>query len=194
VRWLQAYGVSAVVVPNSGSAVFWKEFDQPEKFEGVLPVLWREDGVTAYRVPDASMIGVGRVETFKAPARTATADDDPGRPSLPGAEFSQLEQRGQGAPRGPGGPPHLSWFGAVAAGDVISVRVTYHPGWRATMNGRPAELHRDELGLMYVRADSAGPVQLEMTYGASPELRFCGGISLVALLAAAVLLVRGGRW
>jgi hypothetical protein len=49
--WLKAYGAAAVVVSGPGSREFWKPFAHPEKFEGVLPAMWSEEGVTAYRVP-----------------------------------------------------------------------------------------------------------------------------------------------
>ncbi|MEO8368456.1 MAG: hypothetical protein ABI806_04595 [Candidatus Solibacter sp.] len=48
---LEAYGVRAVVVSGPESKEYWKPFAHPSMFEGGLPVLWSEEGVTAYRVP-----------------------------------------------------------------------------------------------------------------------------------------------
>ena len=36
---------------GSRSEEFWKPYAHPTKFEGLLPVLWREDDVTIYRIP-----------------------------------------------------------------------------------------------------------------------------------------------
>jgi hypothetical protein len=52
--WLKAFGIQAVAVTSPGSKEFWGPFTDPAKFEGTLPVLWREDGVTIYRVPQRS--------------------------------------------------------------------------------------------------------------------------------------------
>src|SRR6185369_6146840 len=50
---LKAYGAAAVAVSGSGSQEYWKPYAYPEKFDA-LPVLWSEDGVTVYRVPQRS--------------------------------------------------------------------------------------------------------------------------------------------
>jgi hypothetical protein len=49
--WLKAYGVGAIAVSGPRSQEYWKPYAHPAKFEGVLPVLWRADDVTLYRVP-----------------------------------------------------------------------------------------------------------------------------------------------
>src|SRR5207244_1619491 len=49
--WLTAFGVQAVAVPGPHSSQYWRPFIRPAKFEGMLPVLWREDDTTIYRVP-----------------------------------------------------------------------------------------------------------------------------------------------
>jgi L-fucose isomerase-like protein len=48
--WLKAFGVGAVGISAANSKEFWKPFTHPAKFDGVLPVLWREEGVTIYRL------------------------------------------------------------------------------------------------------------------------------------------------
>jgi len=49
--WMKAYGVGAIAMSGPRSQEYWKPYAHPAKFEGVLPVLWRADDVTVYRVP-----------------------------------------------------------------------------------------------------------------------------------------------
>ncbi|MDZ4802469.1 MAG: hypothetical protein SGI92_30290 [Bryobacteraceae bacterium] len=50
-EWLRRFGVTAVAVPGPKSPEFWKPYQNPGKYEGVLSVLWREDDTTIYAVP-----------------------------------------------------------------------------------------------------------------------------------------------
>ena len=54
ILWLKAFGVAAVGVSGPRSPEYWRPFAHPGKFEGVLPVLWREDDTTIYGVPPGS--------------------------------------------------------------------------------------------------------------------------------------------
>jgi hypothetical protein len=49
--WLKAFGIGAAGISSPDSQEYWKGFSQPEKFDGLLPVLWRESGVTMYKIP-----------------------------------------------------------------------------------------------------------------------------------------------
>lgn len=49
--WLRAFGVSAITMAGPKSPEFWKPYWHPAKFEGILPVLWRESDTTIYQVP-----------------------------------------------------------------------------------------------------------------------------------------------
>jgi hypothetical protein len=49
--WLKAYFVGVIAVSGKDSQEHWKAFTHPDKFEGVLPSLRREGGVTMYHVP-----------------------------------------------------------------------------------------------------------------------------------------------
>lgn len=188
--WLKAYGVGAVVVSGPRSREFWKPFGHPEKFDGVLPALWTDEGVTAYHVPQRtpSLAHVvpesGLVR--RAPCRagdTAELDrynaalDDP---ALPEATFEW-----QGRNR-------IQLRAFTAPGQAISVQISGHPGWHAAINGRPVTVHRDGLGMIWLRPDQAGPTTVEMHYDGGWELRLCWGLSLAGMLAAGFCLARGG--
>jgi hypothetical protein len=52
ILWLKAFGAQALTVPGPQSPEYWKPFADPRKFEGVLPVLWRERDTAIYRVSE----------------------------------------------------------------------------------------------------------------------------------------------
>ena len=52
--WLRIYGCDAVIVSGPASEEQFKPYAYPRKFDGVLPVLWRESDVTIYAVPRRS--------------------------------------------------------------------------------------------------------------------------------------------
>ena len=51
IAWLKAYGCHAIYVPGRMSRLADKPFNHPEKFAGVLPVLWHEEDDTIYAIP-----------------------------------------------------------------------------------------------------------------------------------------------
>ena len=51
VLWLKAFGAHAVSVSGPNTPDFYKAFANPRKFDGVLPLLWREGDDAIYEVP-----------------------------------------------------------------------------------------------------------------------------------------------
>jgi hypothetical protein len=183
--WLKAFGVGAAGISSPDSQEYWKGFSQPAKFEGILPVLWRESGVTIYRIPQRTS-SLAHVVPESAlvvhpPAngadiaeieRYAAALDDL---SLPTAEF-----RWEGRNR-------MKIQASAMPGQVISVQVSYHPGWHARAGGQDRKLNRDGLGLMWLQPGCAGPCEIELDYDGGLELRICRWISYVAIGALIVV-------
>jgi hypothetical protein len=174
---LKAYGVSEVVVSGPASREQWKPFSHPEKFDGILPVLWIEDGVTAFRIAQrsASLAHVVPETALGELDRYNAALDDP---AIPEASFTWNNRN------------HAEIRAFIAPGQVISIQISYHPGWHATIDGRALGLHRDALGLMWLRPDRSGPAVVELNYDGGWELRLCRWIGIAGMLAAALLLVR----
>jgi hypothetical protein len=189
--WLKGFGVQALAVPGPNSEEFWKAVANPQRFDG-LPVLWREDDVTIYRVPQrsASLAHVvpegalvrhalrrGNMDTGEIRGYAAALDD----PALPLAR--------------------MEWHGFNEAtvnteaqkGQVISVQVSYHPGWRALVNGRTSEVFRDGLGLLYVRPNSNGPSEVKLTYDGGWESKLCRLLSASVLIAVVLYLWSGAK-
>lgn len=51
IMWLKAAGIQAMVVNGPESSDEYKDYNQPERFESLLPKLHRERGDTIYRIP-----------------------------------------------------------------------------------------------------------------------------------------------
>ncbi len=181
--WLKAYGVGAIAVDGPDSMEYWKPYAHPKKFDGVLPVLWSESGVTFYRVPQRSAslahvipetalvrhspaAGSNKINEIE---RYDAALDDA---SLPAATFEWLSRN------------QIRIVANSAPGQVVSVQVSYHPGWHAKSAGRKIPIYRDGLGLMWL--ESTGPSEIILDYDGGWELRLCRWLTYLALAALLV--------
>jgi hypothetical protein len=177
--WLGAFGVGAIAVSGPNSQEYWKPFTHPAKFEGVLPVLWREDDVTIYRVPQrtASLAHVvnetaivshspaGPRDTDEIEKYVAALDDS----SLPAADFHWA------------GPNSILIRTMASPGQAISVQVSYHPGWHAKAANRTLDVRRDGLGLMWLRPECSGLCEIQLDYDGGWELRLFRYVSFTAI-------------
>ena len=186
--WLKAFGVGAVAVDGPQSQEFWKPYAHPSKFNGILPVLWTEDDVTIYRVPQRSTSLAHVVPALAVPMHSPLNMADTAglesyvqaldNPSLPLADL-----RWEGRNR-----VHVRT--TAAPGQVISIQISYHPGWHARVAGRAIALHADALGLMWLDPGCRGPCDVDLNYDGGWELRLSRFISY-ATIAALVLLSLG---
>jgi hypothetical protein len=189
VLWLKAFGVHAISVPGSDSEEYYKPFGNPRKFEGLLPVLWRDGDDTIYGVPQRSaslarMIPAGAV-VQRTPAHgvdiaplqpyVAAIED----PSLPAAEFTWRSR-------------HAAVVRTNAAPDqLLSIQMNWHPGWRASVNGEQREIFADKLGLIVVRPRCNGPCEIELVYDGGVERTVAVWLRALAALGALAWLARG---
>jgi hypothetical protein len=188
--WLKAFGVGVAAISGKDSGEYWRPFTHPEKFDGVLPALWKESGVTMYRVPlreftlahivpEGALVrhapkepdDISQVEKY-----VAALDDA----SLPGTQF-QWEGRNR-----------IRIHATAAQGHALSVQVSYHPGWHASVNGQSRELRKDGLGLMWLVPGVTGNCEIVLDYDGGWELRLCRWLSWLAIggLAATVINLR----
>jgi hypothetical protein len=186
--WLKALGAHAVSVPGPDSEEVYRPFVNPRKFDGLLPVLWREGDDTVYGVPARSdslahVMAVGDLvrdppinglDTAELEKYVAALDD----PSYPEARWRWTSR-------------HSAVIDAVVApGQVISAPVTYTPGWRAL----GAEVTQDGLGLIVLKPACQGACEITVTYDGGTEWRVTGCLSVVAMLTVlALALIRRFR-
>jgi hypothetical protein len=183
--WLQAYGVDALIVPGRQSPEFWKQFEEPAQFEELFPLLWRERDTSIYSVPRmhrslASVVPRNRIVTH--------------RPT----SFFQLEEIGDyvAATEDPTSKATWQWknnntgfaHGDVPRGSVVSLHITYHPGWKAFANGSAAPVTADGLEQLVVAPDCDGQCEVQLVYGGGTEAKSTRLVSVLTVIAAATAL------
>ena len=179
ILWLKAFGVAAVGVSGPHSPEYWKPFAHPGKFEGVLPVLWREDDTTIYGVPPApaSLAHAVRPESLVRHKPVSGADVEELRDYV-----AALDDAGSRASFEWRGPNRAVIRAHMTPEQMIATQVTYDPGWRATANGTPRRVFRDGLGLLVIQADCAGACEIDMDYDGGLEARVCRAVSLAVII------------
>ena len=198
IAWLRALGTDAVVVPGKASLEVYRDFQHPEKFAGVLPVLFDDThGTAIYRVPRLYP-NIARVVGRRAMAALAPihggADAEPLRRYVEAIEDpSQREIT-------------VTWRGfdgvdldadldvnAGTDGDdaAILLQETYDPAWRAYEGARELSVRIEPvMGFMLIDVP-AGRHSIRMRFETPAENRVGAAVSALAVaLAIAMLLVR----
>jgi hypothetical protein len=188
-RLLRAFGIRAVAAGGEKTRDAYRDFKDPGKFSGVLPERWRDGDDAIYEIQGA------RSESLSHVVR---ADD-----LVPGPALDQdAVDRFAGALDNPAYPDaSLSWLNTahvrietrIRSGDVVSVKVNWHPGWRAEANGRASPLRPDGLGLIVIEPDCAGPCSIDLYYSGGLEAGIARGLCLVAAIVCAIFLI-GAAW
>jgi hypothetical protein len=71
-------------------------------------------------------------------------------------------------------------------GDVISLQITYHPGWKASAGGKAASITADGLAQMVIHADCAGPCEVDLSYDGGWEGKLTRLLSVITILGVAL--------
>jgi len=189
--WLKAFGAHLISVPGPGSTDFYKPFAHPRKFDGVLPLLWRDGDDSIYEVPSRSSSLAHVIPASAVVTRTPIhgLDIAPVEPYV-----AALED-----PRFP--LATFQWRGlseavihaSLAPGQVIAVQITYERGWRAYVNGKPQSVRGDAIGQMVVAPDCIGPCEISLRYAGGGERTVTRTLSLCAMLVAACVWLVGRR-
>jgi hypothetical protein len=190
--WMKAFGTQAISVPGLNSTEFYKPFVNANKFEGVLPVLWRADGDTIYGVPQRShSLAYVIPKAAIVPRQPVNSLDlDPTRAYVRALDDNALP----GASLQWSGPSHATIQTNMTPTEAISVQVTGDAAWRATVDGRKIPVRRDGLGQLILDPGCNGNCVVDLHYGTTPEVWFCrvssALVTLALLLAAAFRKVR----
>jgi hypothetical protein len=181
ILWLKAFGCGAIVVPGVESKDYFHAVADPKKFEGRLPLLWREAGESIYRVPQhfTSLAHVIPQSAIVEKRPVNGLDVSPlgpyiaalENPVAPEARLSWMN------------PDHGRIVAKMAPSDVVSVQMTDDPGWRARIGDRLVPLRADQLGFIVIEPRCIGECSI--------DLEFQGGTERNATLAVSSLAVAG---
>jgi hypothetical protein len=186
VLWLKAFGCGAIVVPGRDSTDFFHgTVANPDKFDGLLPLVWRESGDSIYQVPQRSASLAHVIPRSAAVTTRPKHGLDVGElrryvDALESADMPQASILWEN-------PDHASIVAQTDPSQVLSVQITYDPGWQARAGDRQVATSADQLGFLLIDPGCSG---------CTIDLRFTGGwergvalaVSLGALLTLAGML------
>jgi hypothetical protein len=189
--WLKAFGCGAVTVPGEHSDDPYHPVRNPRKFDGLLPLLWREADRSVYRVTERNRSLAHVIPASKVVNR---------RPS-DGLDIADLSAYVAALDNEPTPGASLIWRNpeqgeivvAPAADQVISVQVSYDPGWQASANGHRLAVSADKLGLMVISPQESGPMRIDLRFTEGRERAICSMVSALAIVSALIALAAGIR-
>jgi hypothetical protein len=181
VFWMKAFGVGAIYVAGAGSTDKIHPFVHPGKFAGVLPELWQDGDTKIYGLGNRS-----RSLAHVIPASAVVA-----RQPIHGLDIAPAEAYVRALEDASLPQAALRWEStdraridaAVAAGQVVSVQVTYDPGWIASSRGRQLTVRPDALGMMVIEPNGEGPHQILLEFTGGRPRQFLLGVSVATILA-----------
>jgi len=188
ILWLQALGTSAVVVPSKTSPEAYHDYSSPEKFRGVIPVLYDDGrGTVIYRIPrinpgivrivnDARMKQIGPIRSGddnETLTQYVTAVEDPAQPA------ATMKWRD---------PDEAEIRAAANPGQSLLIQETWDPAWRAVENGRELPVRPEPvMGFMLINLP-AGVHTIDLRFRTPLENRVGEGLFALSSLAAAGLI------
>jgi hypothetical protein len=72
---------------------------------------------------------------------------------------------------------------------LLSVQVTYHPGWRARVNHAVRRVMKDPVGLLLIAPECEGRCVVDLEYADDAEMRVARIASWTAMAAAIVWVI-----
>jgi hypothetical protein len=186
--WLKAYGADAVGVTGPKSTEVFHPFVNPHKFDGLLPVLWRDGDNVVYDVQRRSK-SLAHVITREQMVQHApengllvehlmpyvNAIEAPGAPR---AEFHWM-------------PAHNAQVTAdLHKGQLVSVQISSDPGWEATVAGQKRPQFADALSMMVIDPQCEGACTIDLRWTGGRE----ASVARVAQWIGFVLLIGWSLW
>jgi hypothetical protein len=184
ILWLRAFGVDAVAVSGPHTREAYRDYRNPRKFDGLLPEAWRDGDDVIYRVPriSAGLAHVVRRGDLAARQPVNGIDVEPVQPYVAALEdaarpLATLTWRSR----------HEAVISArMEKADILSVQLSYHPGWQASVDGQPRRVYADNLGQLVVEPGCDGECSVVLAYNGGIEAAMARLASMGILLGFAV--------
>jgi hypothetical protein len=179
--WLKAFGCGAIVVPGRDSQDHYHAVANADKFDGLLPLVWRESGESIYQIPQRSPSLAHLIP------RTAVVRNRP----VNGLDVAELRQY-VNVLESPAGivwenPDRARITAKMNPSEVLSVQITYDPGWEARIGDRKVKTTTDGLGFLLIDPGCSDcAIDLEFTGGRERTIALA--VSIFTLLALLGLL------
>ncbi len=185
VLWLKAFGCGAILVPGRDSKDHYHPISNPDKFEGLLPLLWRESGESIYEVPQRSG-SLAHVMPRSAIVRN--------RP-ISGLDIGELRQyvdalESEAAPLASidwDNPEHAMIAAKMDSSQVLSVQINYDPGWEARVGGTKIKIGSDKLGFIVIEP-ACSDCSIDLVFSGGRERQVALEVSVFVLLGLVSML------
>ena len=183
--WLRAMGIGVVVAGTEKTYDQYHEWSNTARLRQVLQPLWDSDHDVIFAVPGAR----------RGLAAVVEAEALPGAPLDLERYVAALDNPVQPDARFEWGSAHTARVTtAVAPGSVLSVHISYHPGWRATVAGQAVPIVRDALGQMAIAVPPCSPAcTVDLVFDGGMEARLARWAQRLALLLLVGLTVSSWR-
>ena len=187
--WFKALGVRAVAVSGPRSTEVYKPFYHPHKFEGRLPVLWRDGDDAIYEVPWRYYSLAHAMEPGDLVARTPAhgVDTDPLIPYVAAIERPDAPELQVRWPDN----ETIAITGNLKPGQIVSVQENADPGWHAAVDGSARRVFADKLGLLTVVPNCSGNCTIELHYDGGGEMRAAHWINRAAIAGSLLWVLLG---
>ena len=188
ITWLRALGVQAIVVNGIGSTDEYKDIRVPQRFDGVLPLMHRQNGDSIYSVLPlgtslARVVHRDQLVPIRAPGRFEYADilkyaQATGDPARPPAAFEwRSGSRGQIHAR-------------LQPDDLVSVQVAWFPGWKASAAGQSIPVSADGLGFIVLQPRCQGDCEINLAWTGRGDFWWTALVSAASLVMLVTMLKR----
>jgi hypothetical protein len=177
-----------MVVNGSTSTDEYKDIRAPERFDGVLPLLHRENGDSIYSVLPlgSSLAHVVRPEELV--------------PHHAHGNFAYADIRKYARATGDAAHPAAAfeWRGGARAriranlrpDDLLSVQVAWFPGWKAFVHGERVAISADGMGFVVIQPRCQGECEIDLAWTGRGDRPLAAAISLASLGLLAFLSFR----
>jgi hypothetical protein len=190
ILWLRTFGIDAVAVSGPKSREAYRDYRNPRKFDGLLPEAWRDGDDVIYRVPRRSegLAHVVRRGDLAARQPVNGIDVEPVLPYVAALEDASRPLA------------TLTWrsrheaviVARLEKSEILSVQISYHPGWKASVDGRPRRVYGDNLGQLVVEPECDGACTVALQYNGGIESAWARLLSIGTLLGFATWIVISG--
>jgi hypothetical protein len=183
--WFRAFGVGFFEVGGPHSQEEYKPFRRLERFQDSTPVFEAGDDriyltpqtpQLAYVIPRGAQVTrppTNRIDVQSAQRYVAGLNSAAARFYWTSRHSAQV-------------------LVSIQPGDLLSIQVSYHPGWRASVAGEPRRLSGDGLGQIVVDPNCAGNCTVELAYDGGIEMRIARFLSWGSLAGCLMWVVLAG--
>jgi hypothetical protein len=180
--WMRVYGVDAAVVNGGQSRDIYRDWKDPGKFDGILPELWRNGDDVIYGVPRRSLSLAHVIEPD-----VEIVEQLHGYVYVQQVEAYDIALEDSKLP-----PVEMRWMNPNEAvvrtpllpHQLISVQVSWHPGWRAYIGDEERPVRQDALGQMVIEPRCDGECEIRLRWSGGAEMvlaRVACGLGLLVL-------------